>query len=36
LKSAIRKASEVITVTAGFYREITLSALTLIPRRERS
>jgi hypothetical protein len=35
LKTAIRKASEVIAVTADFYREITLSALTLIPGREQ-
>ena len=30
---AIRKATEVLVVTADFYRELTLSALRLIPGR---
>jgi hypothetical protein len=33
VKTAIRKATELIVVTAGFYRELTLSALSLIPSR---
>jgi len=33
VKSAIRKATEVIVVTADLYRELTLSALSLFPRR---
>jgi hypothetical protein len=33
VKSAIRKATEVIIVTADLYRELTLSALRLLPGR---
>ena len=31
MKTAIRKATEVIVVTADLYRELTLSALRLVP-----
>jgi hypothetical protein len=33
MKAVIRKATEVLTVTAGLYREMTVSALRLVPRR---
>jgi hypothetical protein len=33
VKTAIRKATEVIVVTADLYRELTLSALRLVPGR---
>jgi len=33
VKIAIRKAAEVITVTVDLYRELTVSALSLLPRR---
>jgi hypothetical protein len=33
VKNALRKATEVIIVTSDLYREITLSALRLLPRR---
>jgi hypothetical protein len=33
VKTAIRKAAEVIVVTADLYRELTLSALRLVPGR---
>jgi hypothetical protein len=33
VKNVIGKAAEVVTVTAHLYRELTLSALRLIPRR---
>ncbi len=34
VKTAIRKATEVIVVTANLYRELTLSALRLVPGRK--
>jgi hypothetical protein len=34
VKTAIHKATEVIVVTANLYRELTLSALSLIPGRD--
>jgi hypothetical protein len=34
VKTAIRKATEVIAVTADLYRELTLSALRLLPGRQ--
>jgi hypothetical protein len=34
VKTAIRKAAEVIVVTADLYRELTLSALRLVPGRK--
>jgi hypothetical protein len=33
MKGMIRKASEVLSATAGLYREMTISALRLVPRR---
>ena len=33
MKLVIRKATEVLTATAGLYREMTVSALRLVPRR---
>jgi hypothetical protein len=33
VKTAIQKATEVIIVTADLYRELTLSALRLLPGR---
>ena len=33
MKGMIRKATEVLTATAGLYREMTVSALRLVPRR---
>lgn len=33
MKIAIRKATEVLIVTADLYRELTLSALRLVPGR---
>jgi hypothetical protein len=33
MKHVIRKAAEVVTATAGLYREMTLNALRLVPRR---
>jgi hypothetical protein len=33
MKSVIRKAAEVVTATADLYREMTLNALRLVPRR---
>jgi hypothetical protein len=33
VKTAIRKAAEVIAVTADLYRELTISALRLVPGR---
>ncbi len=33
MKLAIRKASNLISLTAGLYREMTLSALRLVPGR---
>ena len=33
MKSTFRKVSEVIVVTADLYRELTLSALRLLPGR---
>jgi len=33
VKTAFRKATEVVVVTADLYRELTLSALRLLPRR---
>ena len=33
MKRVIRKAAEVVTVTAGLYREMTLNALRLMPGR---
>jgi hypothetical protein len=33
MKGMIRRASEVLSVTAGLYREMTVSALRLVPRR---
>lgn len=33
MKKIIRKAHEVVTVSVGLYREITLSALQLVPGR---
>jgi len=33
MKGMIRKASEVLSATAGLYREMTVSALRLVPRR---
>ena len=35
MKSAIRKATDLVTLTAGLYREMTLSALRLLPGRSR-
>ena len=32
MKGMIRKASEVLSATAGLYREMTVSALRLVPR----
>jgi hypothetical protein len=34
MKGMIRKATEVLTATAGLYREMTVSALRLVPRRQ--
>jgi len=34
MKGMIRKATEVLTATAGLYREMTVSALRLVPRRD--
>lgn len=34
MKTAIRKAAEVIVVTADLYRELTFSALRLVPGRK--
>jgi len=34
VKIVIRKAAEVLTVTADLYRELTLSALRLVPGRK--
>ncbi len=34
MKTAIRKAARVIVVTADLYRELTVSALRLIPGRK--
>ncbi len=34
VKTAIRKATEVIVVTADLYRELALSALRLVPGRK--
>lgn len=34
MKIVIRKAAEVLTVTADLYRELTLSALRLVPGRK--
>jgi len=36
MKIAIRKASQIVTLTAGLYREMTLSALRLLPGRDRA
>ena len=33
MQGMIRKATEVLTATAGLYREMTVSALRLVPRR---
>ena len=33
MKAVIRKATEVLTATAGLYREMTVSALSLVARR---
>ena len=33
VKTVIDKAAEVISITAHLYRELTVSALSLIPRR---
>jgi hypothetical protein len=33
MKGMIRKASEVLSATAELYREMTVSALRLVPRR---
>jgi len=33
MKLVIRKATEVLSATAGLYREMTVSALRLVPRR---
>ena len=33
MKAMIRKATEVLNSTAGLYREMTVSALRLVPRR---
>ena len=33
MKSMIRKAAEVVAATADLYREMTLNALRLMPRR---
>jgi hypothetical protein len=33
VKTAFRKAAEVVVVTADLYRELTLSALRLLPSR---
>ncbi len=33
MKSMIRKAAEAVTAAAGLYREMTLNALRLMPRR---
>ena len=33
MKRAIRKAANVLTRSAGLYRELARSALTLLPRR---
>jgi hypothetical protein len=33
MKGMIRKATEVLTATAGLYREMTASALSLVARR---
>ena len=33
MKTAIRKATEIVVVTADLYRELTLSALRLLPGR---
>ena len=34
MKTAIRKATEVIVVTADLYRELAVSALRLVPGRK--
>ena len=34
MKTALHKAAEIIVVTADLYRELTLSALSLLPRRQ--
>jgi hypothetical protein len=34
MKLVLRKAAEVMTATAGLYREMTVSALRLVPRRD--
>jgi hypothetical protein len=33
MKTAMRKASSLLTLTAGLYREMTVSALRLLPGR---
>jgi hypothetical protein len=33
MKRVIKKAAEVLTATAGLYREMTLNALRLVPGR---
>jgi hypothetical protein len=33
MRNAIRKAGSLVTLTAGLYREMTLSALRLLPGR---
>jgi hypothetical protein len=33
MQGMIRKATEVLAATAGLYREMTVSALRLVPRR---
>jgi hypothetical protein len=34
MKLVIRKAVEIVSTTAGLYREMTLNALRLVPRRD--
>jgi len=36
MKTAIRKATDLVTLTAGLYREMALSALSLLPSRSRA
>jgi hypothetical protein len=36
MKIAIRKAADILTLTADLYREMTVSALRLIPGRTRA
>jgi hypothetical protein len=34
MKTAIRRASNLVSLTAGLYREMTLSAMRLLPGRD--